>query len=77
MTEHCSNGPCWREIRIRPADGQDVEDLVAEMGLDGNGSRSYGWRPTNPASVEVFLPYGYRGQTSLRVAVQYDSPFPY
>ncbi len=77
VTERCDNGGCRREIRVVPADGEDAEDPAVEMGLDGDGSRSYGWRPTNPASVEVFLPYGYRGKTSLRVVVQYDSPFPY
>lgn len=76
VSERCGNGPCWREIRIRPADGQDATDLAAEMGLS-DGSRTYGWRPTNPASVSVSLPYGHRGQQYLKVVVQYKSLFPY
>ncbi len=70
--EECGNGGCWGAIKIRPADGQSVRDLAGEMGLGPDSSLSYGWRPTNPASVSVFLPYGHRGERGLlTVGVSY------
>ena len=50
-TEQCASGGCWREVLLRPADGQTPEELVAQMGL--SSEKEYSWRLLDPHSVAV------------------------
>lgn len=73
----CGSGGCSRVLTIVPAEGQSTRDLAAQMGLSAGSDRTYGWRPTNPASVSVYLLNGYGDGERLTVAVRYRSPFGY
>ncbi|WP_299054785.1 hypothetical protein [uncultured Nocardioides sp.] len=73
----CGSGGCARRISIIPAEGESAGELAREMGLRAGVEETYGWRPTNPASVVVYLPNGYGDGDVLTVAVRYKSPFGY
>lgn len=50
-TKRCASGGCWRQILLRPADGQSPERLAAQMGL--SEEKRYSWRLFDPHSVAV------------------------